>query len=444
MTLTPLEPTDPEEYVLTPVRLPGDARHRHGGSDDPRKRACLTSGSVTLSVSHVSKKFARELRRALWYGVCDIARELLWRARDTPLRRGEFWAVDDVSFELARGEALAVIGGNGAGKSTLLKVLYGLLKPDRGEVRVRGELSALIELGAGFQPQLTARENIRLVASLSGLGARDVAELHERVVDFAGLGDLIDAPVQSYSTGMRARLAFSLAAQLDPAVLLVDEVLAVGDLDFQRKCAAHMRNYLDRGGSLLFVSHNTHQVQSLCGRGILLDRGRQIFSGSASDALTRMFELRLEETATKTAPQAAEGQFVVRDLRAEPVRGDAIVTDAPVRLVLDYEVREDVDVYWGFTIWTWDQWICIAGEHDAQRHRLRPGTGTFTCTIPRLPLVGGRYAVRAAVLEFDSRQPIAFAGTEAPVPLDVFSTEGAADNSRMANHQLLRFDAEWD
>ena len=403
----------------------------------------MTSASVPLSVSHVSKKFARQLRRALWYGVCDTARELLLRTQETPLRPGEFWAVEDVSFELARGEALAVIGGNGAGKSTLLKVLYGLLKPDRGEVRVRGQLSALIELGAGFQPQLTARENIRLVAALSGLGARDMAELHERVVDFAGLTDLIDAPVQSYSTGMRARLAYSLAAQLDPAVLLVDEVLAVGDLAFQRKCAVHMRNYLDRGGSLLFVSHNTHQVQSLCQRGILLDHGRQIFSGSASDALTRMFELRLGETTTKSAAQAGDGAFVVRDLRAEPVRGDAIVTDAPVRLVLDYEVREDVDVYWGFTIWTWDQWICIAGEHDTERRRLRPGTGTFTCTFPRLPLVGGRYAVRAAVLEFDSRQPLAFAGRETPVPLDVFSTEGAADNSRMANHQLVRVDAEW-
>ena len=403
----------------------------------------MTSASVPLTVSHVSKKFARELRRSLWYGVRDTARELLLRTQAPPLRSGEFWAVDDVSFELARGESLAVIGGNGAGKSTLLKVLYGLLKPDRGEVRVRGEMAALIELGAGFQPQLTARENIRLVAALSGLGTRDAAELHERVIDFAGLAGVDNAPVQSYSTGMRARLAYSVAAQLDPAVLLVDEVLAVGDLDFQRKCAAHMRSYLDRGGSLLFVSHNTHQIQSLCQRGILLDGGRQIFTGSASDALTRMFELRLGETTTKAATAAGDGPLIVRDLRAEPVTGDAIVTEAPVRLVLDYEVREAVDVYWGFTIWTWDQWVCIAGEHDEDRHRLRPGTGTFTCTSPRLPLVGGRYAVRAAVLEFDSRMPIALAGTEAPVPLDVFSTDGATDNSRMAKQQLVRFDAEW-
>lgn len=403
----------------------------------------MTRAALPLSVSHVSKKFARELRRSLWYGVCDTARELLLRSHEAPLRAGEFWAIDDISFELARGEALAVIGGNGAGKSTLLKVLYGLLKPDRGEVHVRGEIAALIELGTGFQLQLTARENIKLVAALSGLGSRDAAALHERVADFAELADLVDAPVQSYSTGMRARLAYAVAAQLEPAVLLVDEVLAVGDLDFQRKCAAHMRDYLGRGGSLLLVSHHPHQIQTLCERGILLDRGRQIFSGSASDALTRMFELRLGDTSMASSSPRGDGPFVVRDLRAEPVSGDAIVTDAPVRLVLDYEVREDVDVYWGFTIWTWDQWICIAGEHDAQRHRLRRGTGTLTCTIPRLPLVGGRYAIRAAVLEFDSSIPIAMAGHDTPIALDVFSSGGSVDNSRMANRQLVRFDAEW-
>ena len=403
----------------------------------------MTRAAVPLSASHVSKKFARQLRRALWYGVSDIARELLLRSDSGTLRPGEFWAVDDVSFELGRGEALAVIGGNGAGKSTLLKVLYGLLKPDRGEVRVRGEVAAMIELGAGFQPQLTARENIRLVAALSGFGTRDTAELHERVVDFAGLHDFVEAPVQSYSTGMRARLAYSLAAQLEPAVLLVDEVLAVGDLPFQRKCAAHMSGYLERGGSLLLVSHNTHQIQSLCERAVLLDQGRQVFSGSASEALTRMFELRHGESSSAAAPAPSDAPVVVRSLRAEPVTGDAIVTDAPVRLMLDYEAREELDVYWGFSIWTWDQWVCVAGEQDARRHRLRPGPGTFTCTIPRLPLVGGRYAVRAAVLEFDSRLPIAFAGRDVPVALDVFSTEGEADNSRMANHQLVRFDAEW-
>jgi ABC-type polysaccharide/polyol phosphate transport system ATPase subunit len=401
----------------------------------------VTGADVLLSASHVSKKFARQLRRSLWYGVRDTARELLLRSGPTGLRPGEFWAVDDVSFELARGESLALIGGNGAGKSTLLKVLFGLLKADRGEVHVRGEMAALIELGTGFQPQLTARENIRLVAALNGFSARDTAELHERVADFAGLGDLIEAPVQSYSTGMRARLAYSLAAQLDPAILLVDEVLAVGDLSFQRKCAMHMSGFLDRGGSLLFVSHNTHQVQSLCRRAILLDQGRQVFAGSATEALTRMFELRLSDasTAPPSAP-AMDGPVVIRGIRVEPAIGEAIFTGEPLRLFLDYEAKEAIDVYWGFSIWTWDQWICVAGEHDPQRQRLEPGTGTFTGRLPRLPLVGGKYSVHAAVLDFQTHQPIALA---CPATLDVLSGTGATGNSQMASNQLVRVDVDW-
>jgi lipopolysaccharide transport system ATP-binding protein len=404
----------------------------------------LTRDPIPLSAAHVSKKFARPLRRALWYGVRDIARELLLRSDAPALRPEEFWAIDDISFELARGEALAVIGGNGAGKSTLLRVLYGLLKPDRGEVRVRGEVAALIELGVGLLPQLTARENIRLMASLHGFGARDTASLHERVVDFAELHEVIDAPVQSYSTGMRARLAYSLAAQLDPAVLLVDEVLAVGDLSFQRKCASHMRGYLDRGGSVLLVSHNTHQIQSLCSRAILLDRGRQVFAGSAPDALTQMFELRLTGSTNTITESTSHGPITVRDIRIEPLTGDAIFTGEAMRLLLEYEVREDIDVMWGFSIWSWDQWVCIAGEHDPQPHHLDIGIGTLTCTIPRLPLVGGRYAVRTAVLDYATRQPLALRGWhDAPATLDVRSSTGAIGNAQMAHQQLVRFDVDW-
>ena len=402
----------------------------------------MTSAASALSASHVSKKFARQLRRSLWYGVRDTARELLLRTGQTGLRPGEFWAVDDVSFELGRGESLALIGGNGAGKSTLLKVLFGLLKPDRGDVHVRGEIAALIELGTGFQPQLTARENIRLVAALNGFSVRDTAALHERVVDFAELSEYVDAPLQSYSTGMRARLAYSLAAQLDPAVLLVDEVLAVGDFQFQRKCAMHLRGFLDRGGSLLLVSHNTHQIQSLCARAILLDHGRQVFSGDAAEALTRMFELRHGESSPTgpVAAPASDAPVVVRELRAEPAVGEAAFTGEPLLLSLDYEAREAIDVYWGFSIWTWDQWICVAGEHDPRRQHLAPGIGTLTGTIPHLPLVGGRYSVHAALMDFETRQPISLAP---PVALDVRSGTGATGNSQMASSQLVRFEVEW-
>jgi len=354
-------------------------------------------------------------------------------------------ALDGLTLDLEPG-IIGLVGANGAGKSTLLKILYGLLKPERGAVHVRGTIAALIELGTGFQPQLTARENIRLVSALSGFTAHDAEDIHERVIDFAELWDVVDGPVQSYSTGMRARLAYALAAQLEPDVLLVDEVLAVGDLPFQRKCALHMRGFLDRGGSLLLVSHNTHQIQSLCERAILLDHGRMRFAGSAVEALTRMFELRLAEVAPAARPltAATSGPVIVRGLRGEPASGDTIVTGSPMRLVLDYEAREAIEVSWGFSIWTWDQWVCVAGEHDPQRRRLTAGRGTFTCTIPRLPLVGGRYAVRAAVLDFGTRVPVALAGVETSEPIDVYSRTGATGNSQIALHQLVRLDVDWE
>jgi lipopolysaccharide transport system ATP-binding protein len=402
----------------------------------------VTNATATLTASRVSKKFARQLRRALWYGLRDTTRELLLRRGETELRPGEFWAVDDVSFELARGEALAIVGGNGAGKSTLLKILFGLFKPDRGEVHLRGRVEALIELGAGFHPQLTGSENIRLAAALHGLDSRGGEELIERVTDFAELGDLIDAPLQSYSTGMRARLGYALAAQLEPAVLLVDEVLAVGDLEFQRKCAVHMRGYLDRGGSLLLVSHNTHQVQSICSRAILLDEGRQLFSGTAAEALTRMFELRLGDTSPAAA-SSAPGPFVARNLRAEPAAGETILTGEPLRIALDYEAQEDLEVLWGFTIWTWDQWVCVGGEHDPEPHLLKAGTGTLACTLPRLPLVGGKYALRGVVLDSRTRQPLVLIGWQDAASVIDVRSPGAVGNAQMANQHLVRFDVDW-
>jgi lipopolysaccharide transport system ATP-binding protein len=405
----------------------------------------VTPSTAPLTASGVSKKFARQLRRSLWYGVRDSMRELLLRGGGTELRPGEFWAVDDVSFELARGEALGIVGGNGAGKSTLLKILFGLLKPDRGEVHLRGRIEALIELGTGFHPQLTGRENIRLSAALHGFDTRGGDELLERVADFAELGDLLDAPLQSYSTGMRARLGYALAAQHEPAVLLIDEVLAVGDLAFQRKCAAHMRGYLNSGGSLLLVSHNFHQIQSLCTRAILLDQGRQVFTGTAPETLTRMFQLSHERRVEPTAPAAtasAPGPVIVRNLRAEPVTGDAILTGEPLRIALDYETQKEIVVLWGFDIWTSDQWVCVAGDHDPRPQKLT-GTGTLTCTIPRLPLVGGRYALRCAVLDYATRQPLTLVGWQNDAAAIDVLTPGAAGNAQMALNHLVRIDVEW-
>jgi ABC-type polysaccharide/polyol phosphate transport system ATPase subunit len=201
-------------------------------------------------------------------------------------QRGErFYALKNVSFELEEGEGLAVIGPNGAGKSTLLGLVAGLATPNTGTVTVNGRIAALLELGSGFHPDLTGAENVRVNASLIGLSRRRTAELFDQIVEFAGIGDFIGEPLRTYSTGMIMRLAFSVAINMDPEILLIDEVLAVGDQAFQAKCFERIHRFRHAGKTLLCVSHATGIVQELCGRAIWLDRGELMMSGRICDVI---------------------------------------------------------------------------------------------------------------------------------------------------------------
>ena len=407
---------------------------RTGGSPEAGPR---------LVVSNLSKKYCHETRRTLRYGVADILSELVPGVSRAALRPGEFLAIDDVEFSLDPGEALAVIGHNGAGKSTLLKIIYGLLKPDAGEVRLRGSVGAMIELGTGLNPVLTGRENVMLGAALAGLNDSDTRKLLDDVVGFSELDGAIDAPFQAYSSGMKARLAYALATHLKPDILLVDEVLAVGDIHFQRKCVNHMRSYLAAGGSLLFVSHNTYQVQSVCNRGLLLDHGRVAFQGSAVEALNRMFESRLQATPAPPS-QRGDESVVIEELRVDPLDGDRIETGRPARVTLTYSARERADVLWGFSMWTGDSWVCVTGSHDMRPRMIEAGRGDLSCVIPRLPLVPGRYRIRASIVDRDSFHPLALYGAESGG--SVVDVRGAADllvNVQIQMDQLVTIDVDW-
>ena len=400
-----------------------------------------------LTVTGLSKKYCRSLRRALWYGMQDIGREVLPFAAPRELRPDEFWAVDDVSFELRKGEALAIMGRNGAGKSTLLKMLAGLLKPDRGEARLRGRAQALIELGIGFDPLLTGRENVRVGAALEGLDRRAAAELQAKVAEFAELGDSFDVPMQSYSSGMRARLAYALAASLEPDVFMIDEVLAVGDAAFQRKCVTHMFGYLSSGGALLFVSHSAYQIQSLCERGIVLRDGRVAFRGSATDALNEMLSAPPPGEQMATAPHRspAIGPIVIDEIGMKAVHGEAIRTGEPARITMRYRAEERVEVFWGFGFWTADQWVHIASEYDLRTRTLEVGIGELSCVVPRVPLLGSRYTLRAAIVDARTRTALAHYGfTDAPAWLDVRSSASALSNAQLAMNALVTLDVEWE
>lgn len=242
-----------------------------------------------VKVEHVSKKFCRSLKRSLWYGMKDVAHSLNpWAksasqdstpSREAVLRPDEFWALHDVSFEVRRGECLGLIGHNGAGKSTLLKILNGLNRPDAGRITMRGRVAAMIELGAGFNPILTGRENIFTQAALLGFTPEEIRSKFDAIVEFSELEDFLDMPLQNYSSGMKVRLGFSVYSQLCPDILIIDEVLAVGDIAFRFKCLNAIGDMM-KSSAVIFVSHAMQQIFRICNQVIVLDHGTITFKGS--------------------------------------------------------------------------------------------------------------------------------------------------------------------
>jgi homopolymeric O-antigen transport system ATP-binding protein len=243
----------------------------------------MTTG---IEFQSVWKKFARgEKYDSLRDLIPSMANWLFSADHRAQLSKKEFWALQDVSFRVGRGEALGIIGPNGSGKSTTLKLLSGILQPDRGNLRVRGRLGALIELGAGFHPDLTGRENIYLNGTILGMKRSEITAKFDEIVEFSELADFLDTPVKRYSSGMYARLGFSVAAHVDPDVLVIDEVLSVGDYHFQQRCFEKMREFLRKGTSLVFVSHNMTAISTLCKRGLVLRKGQAVYQGSVLEAI---------------------------------------------------------------------------------------------------------------------------------------------------------------
>lgn len=228
-----------------------------------------------VKVEGLSKKFCKNLKRSMLYGMKDIVQGTLGRSpRSDYLRPSEFWALDDISFELKRGECLGLIGPNGSGKSTLLKIVNGIVTPDRGRITINGKIGALIEIGAGFHPMLTGRENIYINGSILGFSKKDIDDKFDEIVSFSELEDFINTPVKNYSAGMRVRLGFAIAAQMQPDILLIDEILAVGDALFQYRCLERLVSLKKNGSSLIIVTHNLHLIPSICDSTILILSGK--------------------------------------------------------------------------------------------------------------------------------------------------------------------------
>ncbi|HZB41116.1 MAG TPA: ABC transporter ATP-binding protein [Ilumatobacter sp.] len=323
------------------------------------------------------------------------------------LRRGtdvydEFWALRDVSFHVGAGTTLGLIGANGAGKSTMLKVLSRILVPDKGAVRTEGRVSALLELGAGFHPELSGRENIFLNGTILGMSHADLVRRFDSIVEFSGLEQSIDKAVKTYSSGMQARLGFAVAVSIEPDILIVDEVLAVGDEQFQRRCLERMDELRSGGRTAIFVSHGLSHVQQICDRAVWLDKGVVAADGATEDVISAYLRSVMGDTRVDARGRERMGTGEVEldlDLLVDGQSTTTVTSGDPLTVRLTWSSERGMhDLQFLFRIHSADG-VVVAGDrlHDEGVARLGPGAGHVDYRISTLALVPGAYHVSASV-----------------------------------------------
>lgn len=316
-----------------------------------------------IQVSRLSKRFSKNLKHGMINGLMDIMGGIMQGSQDEAvmpkLRTSEFWALRDISFSIEAGERVGIIGPNGAGKSTLFSILSGIYGPSSGRIEVRGQLQALIALGAGFHPMLTGRENVFINAAVLGMNTRQIEEKLDEIIGFSGLGEFIDMPVKRYSSGMLVRLGFAIAAHMDPDIMLIDEVLAVGDAQFQNKCIEFTKKMKDRNRTVVLVSHNLAQVQKVCDRTLWMDEGRIRMDGE-TDAVLREYSawalhgMANERCASVCASHEVQGSCLhfnysvknqekaLSDLTQSYGELPTVVRGSMMQVCIDYTVHEAI------------------------------------------------------------------------------------------------------
>jgi len=330
------------------------------------------------------------------------------------LQKEEFWALKGVSFEVNQGDVVGIIGRNGAGKSTLLKLLSRITEPTTGRIHMRGRVASLLEVGTGFHSELTGRENIFLNGAILGMGKAEIKAKFDEIVAFSEIEKFLDTPVKRYSSGMYVRLAFSVAAHLDPEILIVDEVLSVGDVAFQKKCLGKMDEARRRSRTVLFVSHNLTAVENFCSRGIVLDQGRMVFNGTCKKAIQQYLQgLRGVQAAAQaeiidlstTAGRPARYRSQLKRLRLldgedRPLGGNLPAGGSLKGIIhVDLEApATHVDVELGFYTLSGER-ICTAHSayEPSRTYRRLEGQQVFLCEIPSLPLLPGEYKINVGL-----------------------------------------------
>lgn len=326
----------------------------------------------------------------------------------TPLRRlmqmwrpaGEFWALRDVTFQVAEGEALGIIGHNGAGKSTALKLLSNITTPTSGEIRISGRIAALLEVGSGFHPELTGRENVYLSGSILGMRRAEIAAKLDSILDFAGVREFADVPVKRYSSGMYVRLGFAIAAHLDADVLLLDEVLAVGDAKFQERCQRRILELKACGKTIVFISHDLAAVRQLCDRALLLNHGRLITEGTPAEVIAHYATLGSERDVRESRGMQKSAHITSLLFLDEAGRPTTeLRTGYPVRAVLEYQVSQPVACAAINLLFYWSGDWSVASHFSTAETGLplMPGTGAIEFTCDELTLAPGAYAASCTI-----------------------------------------------
>jgi lipopolysaccharide transport system ATP-binding protein len=357
--------------------------------------------SPILEIRNISKKFLIDHERPAYLSL----RDKLASSFKPKVRPEEFWALRNVSFDVMPGDSIGIIGRNGAGKSTLLKILSRITPPTEGHFITRGRIASLLEVGTGFHQELTGRENVFMNGSILGMKRVEIQRKFDEIIDFSGVEQFLDTPLKHYSSGMQLRLAFAVAAHLEPEILIIDEVLAVGDAEFQRKCMGKMEDVSKSGRTVLFVSHNLNAVSSFCSKTFLLKNGVLDFWGETSDVVNRYLAgLTHGRDGHENFDRRGNGSVIVESIQLTDGTynwvEDAFTghdtyfsvrysSKAPIKNLV---ARLQVVSYDGYVLFTCNNY------HSSQPFSMPPQTGNLICKVPRLPLMEGRYRVNIQLL----------------------------------------------
>lgn len=353
---------------------------------------------VVVETENLSKKFCGRLKRSLRYGIVDLLKEATGTSRETEvLRPEEFWALRRIHLTLRRGECLGLIGSNGSGKTTLLKLINGLLRPTAGEVRIRGSVRSLITLGLGFNPVLTGRENIRISSAIYGYDRQAEERLFDEIVAFSELDKFLDSPIRTYSSGMLARLGFSVAVHTHPDIMLIDEVLAVGDLRFILKCYQKISEFRRNGGSIILVSHNMFTIRRNCDRVLWLDKGR-IKEEGEPDSVAASYE---QELSLNIGPDDNFREYVDPDFELVSLRYPSVLSCRDSFTIdIHIEAKRAVEsTIIGITILSSSGIVLVNTLSDRENFtpRIQKGQNKIRISYENLPLANGLYGINFVV-----------------------------------------------